>query len=59
MAMAMPFAHKTKLVWPGVYNNPPEVGVGQTEMKPGSGEKCCFDRAHVYRCSSAFVGLHQ
>ncbi len=26
MAMAMPFAHKTKLVWPGVYNNPPEVG---------------------------------
>lgn len=25
MAPAMPFAHKTKLVWPGVYNNPPEA----------------------------------
>lgn len=33
MAMAMPFAHKTKLVWPGVYNNPPEVGPGTFERK--------------------------
>lgn len=31
MAPARPFAHKTKLVWPGVYNNPPEVGPGTFE----------------------------
>lgn len=28
MGHAMPFAQKTKLVWPGTYNNPPEVGPG-------------------------------
>jgi len=33
MGNAMPFAHKTKLVWPGVYNNPPEVGPGTFDRK--------------------------
>mmetsp|Transcript_137173 Transcript_137173/g.324959 ORF Transcript_137173/g.324959 Transcript_137173/m.324959 type:complete len:312 (-) Transcript_137173:101-1036(-) len=36
MAAAFPFAHKTKLVWPGVYNNPPEVGPGTFERKDSS-----------------------
>lgn len=36
MAMAMPCAHKTKLVWPGMYNNPPEVGPGTFERKDSS-----------------------
>jgi len=31
MAPARPFACKSKLVWPGMYNNPPEVGPGTFE----------------------------
>eukprot|EP00441_Pelagodinium_beii_P038961 CAMPEP_0197648108 /NCGR_PEP_ID=MMETSP1338-20131121/27557_1 /TAXON_ID=43686 ORGANISM="Pelagodinium beii, Strain RCC1491" /NCGR_SAMPLE_ID=MMETSP1338 /ASSEMBLY_ACC=CAM_ASM_000754 /LENGTH=311 /DNA_ID=CAMNT_0043222047 /DNA_START=96 /DNA_END=1031 /DNA_ORIENTATION=- len=36
MAPARPFASKTKLVWPGQGDNPPEVGPGTFERKDSS-----------------------
>jgi len=33
MSPARPFACKTQLIWPGMYNNPPEVGPGTFERR--------------------------